>query len=300
MNGSWEGLLLADKPEGPTSHDIVARVRKATGQRRVGHAGTLDPMASGLLPLVLGRATRLVRFLPQSPKEYVGLLRLGLTTRTDDVTGELLSRHEGPLPSSAEVLRAARSFRGRLLQEPPAVSARKVGGERLYRLSRRGIEVRAEPSEIEVLTFDLQPGEESGTYRFVARVSAGTYIRGLARDLGRVLGCGGTLASLRRTAVGPMLPDPRLALEAGGAVRSESLREALVPLERLPLTPPAVRLEAEDEAGRFLHGSAVPAPPGAPGKGPATVFSPAGTLLGIAEIAGAGLSPKVVLPPPES
>lgn len=300
MSGSWEGLLLADKPEGPTSHDIVAHVRKATGQRRIGHAGTLDPMASGLLPLVLGRATRLVRFLPQSPKEYVGLLRLGLTTRTDDVTGEVLSRHEGPLPSPAEVLRAARSFRGRLLQEPPAVSARKVGGERLYLLSRRGLDVRAKPAEIEVLTFDLQPGEDPGTFRFVARVSPGTYIRALARDLGRALGCGGTLAALRRTAVGPMAPDPRLAPEAGGAVRAESLRAALIPLERLPLTPPAVRLEDEAEAGRFLHGGNVPAPPGAPEKGLAAVFSPAGALLGIAEIAKAVLGPKVVLPPPES
>jgi len=175
-----------------------------------------------------------------------------------------------------------------------------VGGERLYRLSRRGIEARAAPAEIEVLAFDLQPGEEPGTFRFVARVSAGTYIRALARDLGRALGCGGTLASLRRTAVGPMEPDPGLVLEAHGAPRPESLREALIPLERLPLTPPAVRLETEEEAGRFLHGGCVPAPPGSPGEGPAAVFSRAGTLLGIAEVAGMRLGPKVVLPPPES
>jgi len=300
LTGLWEGLLLADKPAGPTSHDIVARVRKATGQRRVGHAGTLDPMASGLLPLVLGRATRLVRFLPHSPKEYVGLLRLGLTTRTDDTTGEVLARHEGPLPSAPEVLRAARGLRGRLLQEPPAVSARKVGGERLYRLSRRGLDVRAEPAEIEVLSFDLEPGESPESYGFTARVSAGTYIRALARDLGRMLGCGGALAALRRTAVGPMVPDPGLALEPDGPPRPESLRTALIPLERMPLTPPRVRLATEGEVRRFLHGGALPAPAGSPGEGAAAVLSPGGALLGIAEIEERTLAPKVVLPPLES
>jgi tRNA pseudouridine55 synthase len=300
LTGPWEGLLLVDKPTGPTSHDIVARVRKTTGQRRIGHAGTLDPMASGLLPLVLGRATRLVRFLPHSPKEYVGQLRLGLSTRTDDITGEVLDLHEGPLPSAPEVLRAARKLRGRLLQEPPAVSARKVGGERLYRLSRKGIDVRVEPAEIEVLAFDLEPGERPESYGFTARVSAGTYIRALARDLGRMLGCGGTLAALRRTAVGPMVPDPSLALEPDGPPRPEPLREALIPLERMPLTPPGLRLEVADEARRFLHGGALPAPAGSPAEGPAAVFSPGGTLLGIAEIERGKLAPKVVLPPPES
>jgi len=300
LTGPWEGLLLVDKPSGPTSHDIVASVRKATGQRRVGHGGTLDPMASGLLPLVLGRATRLVRFLPHSPKEYVGLLRLGLSTRTDDTTGEVLERHAGPLPSAQEVLRAARKLRGRLLQEPPAVSARKVDGERLYRLARRGLDVRAEPAEIEVLSFDLEPGEGPESYSFTARVSAGTYIRSLARDLGRMLGCGGALAALRRTAVGPMAPDPRLALEPDGPPGPEALRAALIAIERMPLTPPGVRLEAEDDARRFLHGGAVPTPAGSPEEGAAAVFSPVGALLGIAEIETRKLVPKVVLPPLES
>lgn len=300
MSGAWEGLLLVDKPAGPTSHDIVAGVRRATGQRRVGHAGTLDPMASGLLPLVLGRATRLVRFLPQAPKVYEGSLRLGIVTRTDDMTGEVLERHDGPLPSSGDVLRVARRLRGRLLQEPPAVSARKVGGERLYRLARRGLDVKAAPAEIEVFSFDLEPAEEPGCYRFVARVSAGTYIRALARDLGRALGCGGALSALRRTAVGPMVPDPGLALEAGVAPGPEPLRAALIPLERIPLTCPGIILDAEEAAGRFLHGRAVPPPAGSPAEGWAAVFSPSGRLLGVAELAGSRLAPRVVLPPAES
>lgn len=297
MSEPWEGLLLVDKPPGPTSHDIVARVRRATGQRRAGHAGTLDPMASGLLPLVLGRATRLVRFLDQAPKEYEGLLRLGLTTRTDDVTGEILVRHVGPLPPPADVQRAARKLRGRLLQSPPAVSARKVGGERLYRLSRRGIDVRAEPAEVEVLSFEVEPGESPEIFRFTARVSSGTYIRALARDLGQALGCGGVLASLRRTGAGSMRPDPRLALDPREAPAEDSLRAALIPLERMPLVPPAVRLQAEEEALRFLHGRLVVAPAGAPDAGPVVVFGPRGTLLGVGESAGGSVGPKVVLPP---
>lgn len=298
MSEPWEGLLLVDKPAGPTSHDIVARVRKATGQSRVGHAGTLDPMASGLLPLMLGRATRLVRFLPGSPKEYVGRLRLGLTTRTDDVTGEVLTRHDGPPPPPAEVLRAALTLRGRLLQEPPAVSARKVGGERLYRLSRRGIVARAASAEVEVFAFELEPDEEPEIFRFTARVSAGTYVRALVRDLGRLLGCGGVLAALRRTAVGPMRPDPGLALDAQGPPRPEALRAALVPLERLPLAPPAVCLETGEDVRRFLHGRPVDAPAGSPVAGPAAVFGPGGRLLGIAETLAARLRPEVVLSAP--
>jgi tRNA pseudouridine55 synthase len=242
----------------------------------------------------------LVRFLPHSPKEYVGLLRLGVTTRTDDTTGEVLARHDGSLPPASEVLQAARTLLGPQLQEPPAVSARKVGGKRLYRLARRGQEVQAAPAEIEVLTFDLEPEKASGTYRFVARVSAGTYIRALARDLGRLLGCGGALAALRRTAVGPMTPDSRLTLEADEPPDSDSLREALIPLERMPLTPPTLRLAGAEEALRFLHGGIVQAPPGASAaEGAATVLSPGGNLLGIAEAEGTKLIPKVVLPPGE-
>ena len=135
MSGAWEGLLLIDKPSGPTSHDIVVAVRRASGQSRIGHAGTLDPLASGLLPLVLGHATRLVRFLPHSPKSYTGTFRLGLRTDSDDVTGRTLDRHAGPLPEPHAVVEAAGALIGRQQQVPPRVSARKVGGQRLYRLA---------------------------------------------------------------------------------------------------------------------------------------------------------------------
>ena len=150
------GLLLVDKPEGPTSHDIVAWVRRASGQRRVGHAGTLDPMASGLLPLVLGAATRLVRFLPSEPKVYRGRFELGWTSHTDDVTGRPLARHDGPLPDADAVIRASGELEGERPQIPPSVSARKVGGVRMYRLARRGVAVEAPASTVVVAGFEIK------------------------------------------------------------------------------------------------------------------------------------------------
>jgi tRNA pseudouridine55 synthase len=291
LSFSWEGLLLVDKPQGPTSHDVVARIRAATGQRRIGHGGTLDPMASGLLPLVLGRATRLVRFLPHSPKEYHGSLQLGLTTRSDDITGEVLGRHDGPLPGAEAVLRAAGDLVGKLMQLPPAVSARKIGGERSYRLARRGMAVEAKAVEVQVDRFDLQTTASPELYEFETVVSAGTYIRALARDLGESLGCGGVLASLRRTRIGPMTPTPGLTFDP------ESLREGLIPLERMELVPQPWRLELEDDAVRFLQGTAVSAGKEAPPAGFFRVLAPSGPLLGIAEMKRGVLHPKVVLPP---
>ena len=130
MEAPVDGLLLVNKPPGPTSHDVVGRIRRCLGQKRVGHAGTLDPMASGLLPLMLGRATRLLRFLPHSPKCYRGTIRLGRTTDTDDVTGRVVAEHPGALPEATAVAESARSLLGRSMQVPPAYSARRVRGKR--------------------------------------------------------------------------------------------------------------------------------------------------------------------------
>jgi len=284
-----DGLLLVDKPCGPTSHDVVARVRTTTGQRRLGHAGTLDPPASGLLPLVLGRATRLVRFLPHSPKTYTGALRLGLTTTTDDITGEPLGHHDGRLPEFERVLAAAAGFRGESLQRPPAISARKVGGQRLYRLARRGVHVEAEPRPIEVSRFDVQPTEAAEDWRFVTEVSAGTYVRALVRDLGESLGCGATLLELRRTAIGPL----RVELAVDPEAPAETLRRAVVPLERLPLWPPQLRLRTPEQARGFRSGVALSV--AATDTGVVAVTDPDGRLLGIGESSGSRLRPRVVL-----
>jgi tRNA pseudouridine55 synthase len=288
-----EGLLLVDKPSGPTSHDVVAVVRRLLGQQRVGHGGTLDPLATGLLPLVLGRATRLVRFLPHSPKTYEGRIRLGVTTDTDDVTGKILARHDGPLPSEAAVREAAARLVGRIAQVPPAVSARRVEGRRLYRLARSGQSVVAAPASVDVYRLDLEPGGRADEWTLTAEVSGGTYIRAIARDLGAHLGCGAALAALRRVAIGPMAVSSALGPDECRA--AESLARAVVPLEAMPLTPPPIVLPDAADRDRFAAGLPVPVPAGSPPQGLARVLSPAPALLGIGEVLGGRLHPRVVL-----
>jgi len=292
----WNGLLLLDKPSGPTSHDLIYAARRSTGQRRIGHSGTLDPLATGLLPLVLGRATRLVRFLPGSPKVYEGTLRLGLTTDTDDVTGESREPSLTPLPSPESVCEAARRMEGRQLQRPPAYSARKVGGERMYRLARKGISAEAAPREVVVDRFRLAPTGQDDTFAFEAVVSAGTYIRALARDLGEELGCGAVLATLRRTRIGPMGIEHAVRI-AGDDSDARRLSEALVPLSRMPLEPPPHRIEDEALCRRFTAGGAVPLSTGGPPDGQTCVFTPSGLLLGVGECRDGYLHPRVVVAP---
>lgn len=292
---SWDGLLIVDKPSGPTSHDVVQRVRRLTGQRRIGHSGTLDPLASGVLPLVLGRATRLVRFLPHSPKHYRGTLRLGLATDSDDRTGQVVSRHEETLPTVEEVRRSAGELVGAYRQTPPAVSARKVGGQRMYRLAREGVQVKAEPRPVQVDRFDLEPVSGSDSeYTFETIVSVGTYVRALARDLGDKLGCGGTLIELRRTAIGSISETACLSLEPD-LPSIEEVRAALVPLDSMPLTPPALQLPHPDDVSRFRSGVALVVPPGDSPDGHCRVLDPDGRLIGIGEVAGDRLRPRVVL-----
>ena len=288
-----EGLLLVDKPEGPTSHDVVARVRRVLGQRRVGHTGTLDPMASGVLALVLGRATRLARFLPGEPKTYTGTLRLGITTDTDDTTGSERTLHDGPLPSPEEVVAQAGRLEGPQQQVPPAVSARKVDGVRMYRLARKGRPVRAEPRPVQVFRFRLEPTGDPALWDFVVSVSAGTYVRALARDLGEALGCGGALAALRRTAIGPLGIAQAAPLEPWPVLSAEALRAALVPLDTLPLALPTVRLGSDADLLRFLHGGVVPTSEQIAGQ--ARVEGPDGGFAGVGEIVSGALHPRVVL-----
>lgn len=293
-----DGLLLLDKPVGPTSHDLVDQARQILGQRRVGHTGTLDPAASGLLPLVIGRATRLARFLPQSPKRYEGRLELGLATTTDDLAGQVVRRHTGPLPSAEQVLELAERFRGRVLQVPPSVSARKVQGRRLYRLAREGRTVVAPAVETEIFRFELRPTEDAAQWSFVAEVGSGAYIRALARDLGVKLGCGGVLVSLRRLAIGPMDVSAASSLTDFDSADVERLRSAVVPLEAMPLEPPAVHLTEDAMVRRFMAGADVRAPAGVAARGVFRVFDLGGALLGIGETLEGSLHARVVLPPP--
>lgn len=222
------GILLLDKPgldtigsapgDGdarlPTSHDMVQRVRKCFGLRRVGHAGTLDPFASGLLVLCLGRATRLVEYYQGLRKVYVAQVRFGTETTTDDITGEPLDEARAALPDARDARAALLSYVGEQEQMPPRFSARKVQGQRAHVLARAGIEVQLAPRTIHIYRIEAQEWCGSGDLVFTVECSAGTYIRSLARDLGRDLGVGACLAGLRRIAIGALHVDQAVAPQA--------------------------------------------------------------------------------------
>jgi tRNA pseudouridine55 synthase len=296
MTRMWDGLLLVDKQTGPTSHDVVQNVRRLTGLRRVGHAGTLDPLASGLLPVLLGRATRLARFLPQSPKRYEGRLRLGVTTETDDVTGTETSRFTGPLPGAPEVAEAAAGLLGSYSQVPPSFSARKVGGKRLYRLARRGIRVEAPPRTVRVARFAVLPGgDEPEDYGFEAEVSGGTYVRALVRDLGARLGCGATMVTLRRTAIAGLFPSPVLRFGTDCSPDRDELENHLIPLEAMPLDAPRLHLITSESVRRFIAGVAQPVAQATIADGFCAVLDAEEHLLGVGELTAGVIQPRVVL-----
>lgn len=299
MTAPPEGLLLVDKPSGPTSHDVVVRVRKALRQPRAGHTGTLDPMATGLLAIALGRATRLIRFLPSAPKAYAGTFVLGVITETDDTTGAIVRRHDGTLPSAAEVAGAAARLVGASLQRPPAYSARKVGGERLYDLARRGEAVEAPATGIDVGSFDLRPDGPEGVWAFETSVSAGTYVRGLVRDLGEALGCGAALASLRRTGIGPLEIAQAVAIPSSGRLDPSLYEPRIVPLDVLPLPIPTVELSDAKSIARFVGGNPAPLPEPAPPAGLCRVRDGSGRLLGIGESDSTAVRPCVVIVEPD-
>lgn len=248
-----DGILLIDKPAGWTSHDVVARVRKVTGQRRIGHTGTLDPMATGLLVLCLGAATRLVEYMMGHGKRYTGMVKLGTVTTTDDAEGEPLERRPVPPLDDAELERAVEPLRGRILQRPPAFSALKVGGQRAYRLARRGEGPELAPREVVIHRFEaLRRNGEA--VEIDVTCSSGTYIRSLARDLGEALGCGGHLAALRREASGPFRIDDAMTLEAvEAAVMDGGIESLLLPADEALLGFDAALLGAAG-ASAFARG----------------------------------------------
>ena len=194
------GIVIVDKPAGWTSQDVTARLRRVFNTRRIGHGGTLDPMATGVLPVFVGRATRGVEFFEHAGKTYEATLRLGITTDTEDITGTVLTEQE-PSVSEADFLAVLAQFRGKIQQIPPMYSALKIGGKKLYDLARQGKQVERQPREIEI--FELTCLEFSGVAaRLRIACSKGTYIRTLCKDIGEALGCGGCMEQLRRVAAG--------------------------------------------------------------------------------------------------
>ena len=194
------GIVIVDKPQGWTSQDVTARLRRVFNTRRIGHGGTLDPMATGVLPVFVGRATRGVEFFEHAEKTYEATIRLGLTTDTEDTSGTVLSEQEVSI-SEADFLAVLPKFRGKIQQIPPMYSALKINGQKLVDLARRGKEVERQPREIEIFVLDCL--EFSGNEaRLRVRCSKGTYIRTLCKDIGEALGCGGCMAALRRVQAG--------------------------------------------------------------------------------------------------
>lgn len=192
------GILIIDKPQGWTSMDVCAKLRGALGERRIGYAGTLDPMATGVLPIFVGRATRAVEFATEGEKEYVASLRLGVTTNTQDITGQVLA--ERPfLGTQTDLEEVLSQFRGEILQTPPMYSAIKVGGKKLYELARKGREVERPSRPVTIHSLTLEGRDNVGDYVLRVHCSKGTYVRTLCHDIGQALGCGGCMSALQRT-----------------------------------------------------------------------------------------------------
>jgi tRNA pseudouridine55 synthase len=287
-----DGVAVVDKPAGWTSHDVVAKARGLLGTRKVGHSGTLDPDATGVLVLGVGRATRLLTFLSGLGKRYVGEVVLGVATSTLDASGEVIGTWDMAAVDLAAVRAAATGLTGDIEQVPPMVSAKKVDGRRLHELAREGVEVERAPVPVRVDAFEVGEPVAPGVYPIDVTCSAGTYIRSLAADVGSALGGGAHLRALRRLAVGPYGIDEAVALEA------------LAP-ERL--LPPVEALRGRGQArvdddlaalvrnGRVLDRAAL----GVTGDGPWAVLDGAGSLLAVYEPhRGDTVKPAVVVAPP--
>ena len=288
-----DGLLVIDKPVGLTSHDVVARMRRVLGERRIGHTGTLDPNASGVLPLVIGRATRLAKFLSGGRKTYEAVVALGVATDTYDAEGTAVgARWSGPLPSRETIERALDEFRGTFMQQPPAYSAKKIGGERSYHAARAGQAVMPDPVEVTVNALEIAAvsGEDITLH---VECSAGFYVRSLAHDLGRRLGTGAHLAALRRTVCSGLTLDDATPLEHAEQSREEAM-SAMLPMEAM--LPEFAQVVLTDETLlRALHGGNINA--SGAFSGPVRLVDQVGQLVGIAEPTGMPgvLHPAVVL-----
>lgn len=276
---------MVAKPAGPTSHDVVDIVRRALGEQRVGHLGTLDPFAKGLLVLVVGRATRLAPYAAEWPKSYEGVIRLGVTTETDDLTGAVVATAPWTAITPAQLAAVIGSFRGGYEQRPPAYSAVKIEGERAYARARRGETVEPAPRPVEIRELEIVEAAVPDL-QFRATVSGGTYLRSLARDIGAKLGCGAHLAALRRTAVGPLQLEDAVAPEAvtGAAVRDASILVAHLPRRDLD----------KQERDAIVHGRPLASDPTADSRYPIALFS-GDELVAVGEHAGGRVKPRVVV-----
>jgi len=279
MTSGKDGLVIVDKPGGLTSHDVVARIRRLAGTRRVGHAGTLDPMATGVLVVGVEKATRLLGYLTLTQKQYEATIRLGQSTSTDDAEGEVTFTASADRVSAETISKAVAELTGEIQQVPPAVSAIKVDGQRAYKLTRAGAAPELKPRTVTVYEFtvtDVRPAGDLLDVDATVRCSSGTYIRALARDLGRELGTGGHLTALRRTRVGGY------GLDAARTLDQLAERFEVMPLAEAAATAFPRRDLSADEARRLAHGGRLPAgPPGTGTASPTAAFAPDGSLVAL-------------------
>jgi tRNA pseudouridine55 synthase len=301
-----DGLLIVDKPAGPTSHDVVARMRRVLGEPRIGHTGTLDPAATGVLPLVIGRATRLARFLSARDKSYEAVVRLGVRTDTADAAGDPVGAvYDGPLPGRDAIDAALDSFRGTYLQQPPAFSAKKIGGTRSYKLAARGRSPIL-PALASVTVHRLAiVGTDADRVALSLDCSAGFYVRSLAQDLGERLGVGAHLAELRRTRSGDCRIEDAIPLGVAERDPGEAIRRLIPPSDLLPGLPFVVL--TPDGARRARHGRDLGPSDAVGARFPTTptgevfplcrLLDSIGGLMGLAEPAATAglLHPSVVL-----
>ncbi len=288
------GLLIVDKPVGPTSHKIVSLVRRGMGIRKVGHAGTLDPRASGVLVLCLGAATRLSEYLSTSSKRYEAVVRFGASTETYDAEGPVV-RETGKVPKRAEIEAALEEFRGEIEQVPPPFSAIKVRGQKAYELARKGKEVELEPRQVSINHLEIVSFKPPDVTLDV-ECTAGTYIRSLANDLGERLSCGAYLAKLQRTKAGPFtlddaIPLPKLEVGFLTGKWEQYVRPAVDALPDIPM----INVEGED-LEKILYGHRIPTESKA--EGLARAIGPDGDLVAIMEAVEEGKEwhPRKVFP----
>jgi tRNA pseudouridine55 synthase len=294
------GLILIDKPAGWTSHDVVAKARRITGQRRIGHTGTLDPMATGLLVLCLGQATRVVEYLAGHDKRYAGEIILGHTTTTDDAEGDTIEERPVPPITDGALRELEQRFTGNLRQLPPAFSAIKVAGKRAYAIARGGEAPRLEPRPVVVHRVALSR-VAMGRLSVELHCGPGTYVRSLARDIGTAVGCGGHLASLRRLSAGPFRVEDAVTLEQLETLAGTGeLGEVLVPADEGMAGHDAAIL-GEDGSRRFGHGLMHRSAGGAGGATEtARIYGTTGEFLGVGSVSTLGeIRPLKVLNVPK-
>ena len=279
-----DGILIVDKPAGWTSMDVCAKIRGILREKRVGHAGTLDPMATGVLPVFVGRATKAVPFAESGEKEYLAALRLGLVTDTQDITGETLEKNDPSAVTEEQIRAVLPCFTGEISQLPPMYSAVKVNGQRLYALARKGQNVERKPRNITVFELELTGRSPEGDFLLRCRCSKGTYLRTLCHDIGQALGCGGAMAALRRTMAAGCLLTEAVTLEDVQTRGAELLR----PLDTLFARYSAYRLPSEGKERRVRCGNPVTAP-GLP-DGVYRVYSPGGDFLCLSRASGETLT----------